>query len=73
MIHLNYKMGIIKIKAREKMANIIYNDICDRLDELIKKAEKGTLNPAYFMALQVGLESDIADSIKKFKLETPKP
>lgn len=58
---------MIKKNERERMSNIIYGDIVERIQELVIRAEKNNLNDAYFLAFQVGLESDIADSLKKCK------
>ena len=52
---------------RERMANIIYRDIVDGIQEITVRAEKGDLNEAYFLAFQMRLEADIADSLKKCK------
>lgn len=64
-------MGIVKIKERERMSYIIYCDIVDRLEELAIRAENGSLNDAYFLAFQIGLQSDIEDSLKKLKQDSP--
>jgi len=58
---------MIKKNERERMSNIIYRDIVDRLQELAVRAENKNLNDAYFLAFQVGLEADIQDSLKKCK------
>jgi len=58
---------MIKIKERKRMAHIIYKDIVDRLQELAERAEDKNLNDAYFLAFQIGLESDIEDSLKKLR------
>ena len=63
-------MKIIKKKERERMAEVIYNDIADRLQELVKQSVERKLNPAYVFAFEVGLRADIEDSLKKCKLET---
>ena len=52
---------------RERMANVIYRDIVDGIQEIAVRAEKGDLNEAYFLAFQMRLEADIADSLKKCK------
>ncbi len=64
---------MIKIKERKRMAYIIYKDIVHRLDELIGRAEKHNLNPAYTLAFQVGLRVDIEDSLKKVKITSKQP
>ncbi len=63
-------MKTINKKERERMAEVIYNDIEDRLQELANQSEEGKLNEAYIFAFQVGLRADIEDSLKKCKLET---
>jgi len=60
-------MKIIPKKERERMSYIIYRDIVERIQELAIRAEKKNLNDAYFLAFQVGLQSDIEDSLKKIK------
>lgn len=62
-------MAIVKKKERERMAYIISKDIWHRIVEISDKSYNHTLNPAYELAFQVGLESDIADSLKKLKLD----
>jgi len=58
---------MIKKKERERMSYIIYKDIVHRIQEIAVRAEKGNLNDAYLVAFQIGLQSDIADSLKKCK------
>lgn len=65
-------MGIIKKKERERMAHIILCDIIDNIQELAIRAEKGTLNDAYHLAWQVCITSEIEDSLKKLKQDSPK-
>lgn len=60
---------MIKKKERERMSNIIYKDLVHRLRELAMRAEKKDLNEAYFLAFQIGLQADIADSLKKCKVQ----
>lgn len=60
---------MIKIKERKRMAHIIYKDIIKRLQELAVRSEEHSLNDAYFIAFQVGLEADIEDSLKKLNKE----
>ena len=60
---------MIKKKERERMSYIIYKDLSHRLDELIKRTNEGSLNPAYFVAFQIGLQGDIENSLKKLKVE----
>ncbi|KKN69326.1 hypothetical protein LCGC14_0441850 [marine sediment metagenome] len=54
-------------KERERMSYIILKDIVERIQEYGVKAEKGNLNDAYFLAWQIGIQSDIEDSLKKCK------
>lgn len=58
---------MIKKKERERMSRIIYNDISNSLKELVDRTEAENLNPAYILAFQIGLQSDIEDSLKKVK------
>ncbi len=53
------------------MAYIISKDIWGRIVELSERARDHNLNSAYELAFQIGLESDIEDSLKKLKQGTP--
>ncbi len=63
---------MLKKKERERMSYIIYKDIVGRLQELAVRAEENNLNEAYFLAFQIGLQADIADSLKKVKTQPTK-
>ena len=58
---------MINKKERERMSNIILKDIVERIQEYGIRAERGNLNDAYFLAWQIGMQSDIEDSLKKCK------
>ena len=44
---------------KQKQAEKIYENIQERLNELIGRAEERSLNPSYMLAFQVGLTEDI--------------
>ena len=64
---------ILPKKERERMSKIILNDIIEKIQEMVVRAEKGNLNDAYFLAWQVCITSEIEDSLKNVKLYSPKP
>lgn len=54
-------------KERERMSGIIKDDIWHLIVEIAKKAEEKNINPAYRLAFEVLLCSEIEDSLKKCK------
>lgn len=58
---------MIPKKERQRMSNIIYNNIVDRLQEIVDRAIKRDLNDAYLLAFQIGSLLDIENSLKKVK------
>jgi len=54
-------------KERERMSGIIKDDIWHLIAEIAERAEKKNLNPAYNLAFEVLLCSEIEDSLKKCK------
>lgn len=72
MIRNLISMGIVKKKERERMAHIITKDIWHRIVEISERSANHNLNPAYELAFQIGLQGDIADSLRKLKQDSEK-
>jgi len=66
-------MGIVKKKERERMSNIILQDIYHNIKEITERSVAGNINDAYMYAWKICIESEIADSLKKLKQDSHTP